>query len=141
MDPSWQDRGWRFVADMNGDGVVTTGDVRLWAEWLYFLPGDAAIAQLGATPLAAFLGLTPASFGGGSSAAISAAGWLLAVAAVRYLCGFLIDCVDPTYRQQRREQRAARRERKRRSRLMRKPQRVLRRTAPLPVEERREPRL
>jgi hypothetical protein len=137
----WQHRQWRFLADMNGDGVVTTTDVPLWAEWFFFLPGDSVIAQFGSTPFGRFLELTPASFGSATSAAISAPVWLLAISAAFCLPGFVLDIFDPTYRQQKREQREAQRARKRRERLTRrKPPRFFRRHSELPVEERREPR-
>lgn len=138
----WQLRHWRFKADMNGDGVVTSADVPHWAQWLFLLPGDAAIALFGATPLGRFFELTPASIGGPISAGISAALWVLALITAFYVPRFFVDIVDPTSRQQRLEQRRAERARKRRERLARrKPLRFsFRRAAPLRVEERREPR-
>ena len=137
----WQYRQWRFPADMSGDGVVTSGDVRLWAEWLFFIPGDAVIALIGPMPFGHFLELTPASFGSTTSALISAAVWLLAIYAAVCLPGFFMDLVDPTHRQQKREWRQAQRARKQRARLMhREPQRFSRREGGPHVEPRREPR-
>jgi hypothetical protein len=140
----WQYRQWRFNTDMSGDGLVTASDVPLWAEWIFYLPGDAFIAQFGDGRLGRFLELAPTSFGTPTSAALSVAGWLLALLALFYLPRFFIDIFDPTSRQQRIEERRAKRERKRRERLARrKPQRLqfaFRRAAPLPIEERREPR-
>lgn len=132
MQAWWQYRQWRFLADMNGDGVVTSSDVPLWVEWFFFLPGDGVIAQFGSTPFGRFLELTPASFGSMTSAVISAAVWLLAMMAAFRLPIFLIDILDPTYRQQKREHRQAQRARRR--------PRFLRRHSALRVEERREPR-
>jgi hypothetical protein len=140
----WQYRQWRFNADMTGDGLVTPSDVPLWGEWLFYLPGDALIALFGDSRFGRFLELTPASLGTPTSAALSLAGWLVALIAVVYLPRLFIDILDPTSRQQRIEARRAKRERKRRERLARrKPLRLyfgFRRVAPLPVEERREPR-
>ena len=65
-------RMWAFVADMNGDGVVTISDVWLWFEWLYFYPGDGVVWVVGtALPAAArFLEVTPASYGAASGSGI-----------------------------------------------------------------------
>ena len=134
----WEYRQWRFVADMNGDGVVSTSDLPLWGPWLFFWPGDAFIALFGGTSLGRFLELSPASFGSATSAALAAALWLLALAIAFYLPRFFVDIVDPTSRQERRERRAALRSRRRQARLAR---RRARRPAPPPsFEERREPR-
>jgi hypothetical protein len=141
--PWWQYRQWRFLADMNGDGLVTTSDALLWAQWFFFLPGDAFIAQFGTTPLGTFLEVTPASFGSMTSAALSAALWLLAIGAAFYVPRFFVDILDPTSRQQRRERRQARRAQRHAKRAQvrhPKPQRFVRRDGPLPFEERREPR-
>jgi hypothetical protein len=134
----WQYRQWKFNADMNGDGVVTRSDLPLCLEWLFYLPGDAAIALFGSTKLGRFFELTPGSFGSTSSAVVSAILWTLAPFAVAYLPRLFIDIDDPTSRQQRREQRRSARERRRSAerRSMRLP---FRRAAPLPVQERREP--
>jgi hypothetical protein len=59
----WQHRQWKFLADTNGDGVVTTADVPLWAQWFFFLPGDAVISQFGSTSLGRFLELTRRALG------------------------------------------------------------------------------
>jgi hypothetical protein len=138
----WQYRQWRFNADMSGDGVVTAADVPLWAEWAFYLPGDAIIAQFGATAFGRVLELTPGSFGTEISAMLSAAAWLLALATLVYLPRLFVDIMDPTSRQERIERRRAERTRKRRERLARRraPRLHSRRVAPLPVEERREPR-
>jgi hypothetical protein len=101
----WHYRHWKFVADMNGDGTLSRSDVLLWAQWLYFMPGDAFIAQVGPTDLGRLLGLTQASFGGTMSACISGALWLLALLAVIYLRAWIIDAADPTYREHLRERR------------------------------------
>lgn len=143
MQDSWWDyRKWRFLADMNGDGIVSVRDVPHWAAWLFYLPGDAFIALFGTTRVGVFLELTPTSFGGSTSAMLSVALWLLAVAIALYLPRLFVDIVDPTSRQQRRERREARRDRKRQARLARRTA-----TRPLPkrqptlrYEERREPR-
>jgi len=136
----WEYRQWRFLADMNADGLVTASDVLLWAKWAYFVPGDALIAQFGTTPLGNFLELTPASFGSATSAALSAALWLLVLGLVVYLPRFFVDIVDPTSRQQRRERRQAQRLRRRQARSARRAQRRALRREPQGVEELREPR-
>ena len=73
-------------------------DANWWqsAQWLFFLPGEAFVAQFGRAELASYL------------AWISAGLWLLGFCAVYYVVGFAQDAVDPTYRQQRREGRQAR---------------------------------
>jgi hypothetical protein len=133
----WEYRQWRFLADMNADGMVTASDLPLWAKWAYFVPGDAFIAQFGTTRIGQFLELTPASLGSPTSAALSAVLWLLAVFVVFYVPRLFIDIVDPTSRQQRRERRQAQRARKRLARRAQRPQSVRRDDERL--EERREP--
>ena len=103
----WQYRQWRFVADMDRDGVVTLSDAGLWVQWMFFMPGDALIAAIGPTALGRELELTQASFGGTAAAVLSVLGWLLAACALFYLLCFLVDAIDPTYRTQRRERREA----------------------------------
>jgi hypothetical protein len=119
----WQYRKWKFVADMNGDGAVTSSDTSYWAHWLFFMPGDAVIAVIGPTTFGGFLDLTPVSFGSATSAWISAVVWVLGI----WAAYFFLDCADPTYRLQRRERRkaakAARREPLRRARHMGRKQR------------------
>lgn len=88
--------------------ALTSGEVVLWAQRVFFMPGDAFIVHLGPTQLGAYLGLTQASLGSATSAWISAALWLLAVWAVHLVFGLVVDTIDPTYRQQRREERRAR---------------------------------
>jgi hypothetical protein len=136
----WQYRQWKFVADMNGDGLVTSSDVPLWTHWCFFLPGDAFIAQFGTTRVGTFLEVTPASFGGTTSAVLSVALWLVAISAAFYIPRLFVDIVDPTSRQQRRERRVAQRVRKRTALTHPKPQRSVRHDRPLPFEERVEPR-
>ena len=109
----WQHREWRFVADMNRDGAVTMGDVELWWNWLFYLPGDALIAQLGPTALGRSLELTPASFASPLSALISAVLWLLAAWVLAHVPGVVQDVIDPTWRTQRREWRQAQARRQR----------------------------
>jgi len=94
---SWQYRPWK----------LPKGDFGDWAHWLYFMPGDALIALIGPTALGEFLELSPASFGSTTSAWLSALLWVCAICAAYYLYGFLLDCVDPTYRVQQRERRQA----------------------------------
>jgi hypothetical protein len=137
----WEYRQWRFLADMNADGMVTASDLPLWIKWWFFVPGDALIAQFGTTAFGRFLELTPASLGSPTAAALSAVLWLFAVAAVFYVPRFFIDIIDPTARQQRRERRQAQRVRRRQARLARRAQRRSRRREEPPLQERREPTL
>ena len=109
----WQGRQWRFIADMDKDGAIGPNDFVLWIQWLYFLPGDALIAVMGATGVAELAGLTQASMGSWPSAILSAAVWLLAIF---WLPRAIIDAADPTYR----ERQLARREAKARARVRRK---------------------
>ena len=127
----WQYRQWKLVSDMNGDGAVGASDALLWAQWLFHLPGDAFIAYYGPTELGRYLGLTQTSFGSATSAGLSAALWVLSVLAVLYLFGFLLDAIDPTYRQQQRESREARaRARREHKAQARTPQRRIEPTLP-----------
>ena len=123
----WQQRAWQLVGDMNGDGAVNMADAGLWAQSVFFLPGDALIAQFGPTELGRAIGLTQGSFGGAMSAGLSAALWTLGVLAVIYAFWFVLDAIDPTYRQQQREMRQARSQARRAaragSRQQREPQR------------------
>jgi len=68
-------RQWQFVADMNGDGLITISDVGLWFKWLYFWPGDAVIYALMETPLGRFFEVSPASYSGAASGIISLFVW------------------------------------------------------------------
>lgn len=138
----WEYRQWRFLADMNADGMVTASDLPLWAKWAYFVPGDAFIAQFGTSKIGQFLELTPASLGSPTSAALSAVLWLLALFVVFYVPRLFIDIVDPTSRQQRRERRQAQRARRTQARLARRTQRArLQRREDQRLQERREPTL
>ena len=103
----WQYRSWKIAADMNGDGAVTGVDYAAWAQFFYFLPGDAFIAQFGPTEVGRYLGLTQASFGSVTSALLSAVLWVLAFFVALYVFRFVLDAIDPTYRQQQREGREA----------------------------------
>jgi hypothetical protein len=44
LDPSaaWTFR-WIFVADMNGDGLITISDFWLWVKWVFYAPGDCIL--------------------------------------------------------------------------------------------------
>lgn len=85
----------------------TASDALLWLQWLFFLPGDAAIALIGPTSLGAMLQLTPASLGTGTAALLSVALWLLGIWLVFAAVRFVIDAIDPTFYEQRRERREA----------------------------------
>jgi hypothetical protein len=110
MQAAWlKYRQWRFVVDMNGDGRWTLGDVSWWAHWLLCMPGDALIALIGPTALGHFLALTPADIGSELSGWISAPLWIFGIC---YARDFVLDCADPTYRQQQHERREAEKQRR-----------------------------
>jgi hypothetical protein len=134
----WQYRQWVFRKDMNGDGAATASDVPLWAEWLFYWPGDALIAQFGETAFGRFLEVSPASFGSATSAALSVAGWVILVCLVLYLPRFFVDIVDPTSWQERRERREAQRARRRAARRGKRAQ-AAPPQQPGRLQERREP--
>ncbi len=77
-----------FTLDSNGDGQFTLADVfeRLWA--LFFLPGDLVLYVLlvYAAPLARWLELGPADYGGLVSAFLSAGAWfvMFTIASIAY---------------------------------------------------------
>jgi hypothetical protein len=77
-------REWSFVADMNGDGIVTVSDVWLWVKWLFFYPGDLLLQLIMSyTPaLATFFELAPSSFGGWGSGSISIFAWFVILLAI-----------------------------------------------------------
>ena len=68
-----------FASDMNADGTITISDVVLWLEHAYFLPGDSLLWFLDSylRPVARFLELSAASYGGLFSGVVSGLGWLL----------------------------------------------------------------
>src|SRR5260221_12640542 len=78
----------QLTLDANGDGQFTFADVfeRLWA--LFFLPGDLFLHVLltYAAPLARWLELGPADYGGLVSAFLSAGAWfgVFTIASVAY---------------------------------------------------------
>lgn len=78
-------RPWRFVADMNFDGLVTVSDTWLWFKWLYFYPGDLLLLGLmrGAAPVAIFFEISDGSFGGEFSGVVSFFAWLVVFILVR----------------------------------------------------------
>ena len=70
-------RLWKFVADMNGDGAVTFRDLPLWRDWIFYYPGDLLIAFVikYLPSLAAFLQWDVSTYGGVFSAVISFLFW------------------------------------------------------------------
>lgn len=72
-------RLWRFVGDMNFDGVVTISDIWAWFKWLYFYPGDGLIYLIiYFTPnLATFLEIDYRNYGGIFSGLISFVIWVI----------------------------------------------------------------
>lgn len=90
---------WRLLADRNADGTLTATDAQLWAEWLFYLPGETLLGTARAPE-------------------VSAAAWLVVLLATYFALIFLIDSFDPTFREQRRERRRALRDRRRHARDM-----------------------
>jgi len=62
-------------ADMTGDGIVTISDVVLWLQWLFALPGDAAVLAMAGTPVGTFFEVGRHSLGGNVSLGLSVAFW------------------------------------------------------------------
>jgi hypothetical protein len=75
-------------ADFNGDGQYTVADLVPWLEQAFFLPGDWLIWMLAAysPPVAEFLELGVADYGGVLSGFLSALAWLglIVVVAMSY---------------------------------------------------------
>lgn len=78
---------WFFARDMNCDGVFTISDVWLWAEWVFFLPGDWLLRVIMKNSETAmffervytFFEIAPVVYGGWFSGIISAIAWLIAI--------------------------------------------------------------
>lgn len=80
MYEDWgQYRLWDFMADMKSDGALTISDIWLWFKWLYFMPGDSLISNIGPTNLGRFLEMGPHSYGGFGSGVMSLFLWLLLI--------------------------------------------------------------
>ena len=79
---------WFIAKDMNCDGAFTISDIPLLSEWVVYLPGDLLLLFLmGRFPeIAAFLELTPASFGGWISLGISIIAWLFVCGLITVFC-------------------------------------------------------
>jgi hypothetical protein len=84
-------RVWTFHADMNGDGHLSVTDVWLWMKWLYFMPGDAAIAIFGPTSIGRFFELSHASFGGAGSGIFSFFMWPVILILIRNVFRFFLN--------------------------------------------------
>lgn len=80
----YDSRLWVFIADMNGDGVITIGDVWLWIKWLYFYPGDGLLygVMSGVPQIAKFFEITSSSYGGIFSGIFSLLAWLIVIGMV-----------------------------------------------------------
>ena len=75
-------RQWTPSIDMNFDGVFTIGDVGLWFNWLFFLPGDWVVRVCLElfTPLGTFFEMNPLdSYGGTFSGVFSGILWVLVI--------------------------------------------------------------
>ena len=69
----------RLLLDADADGQVDVAELWSWCGTLFFLPGDSLIYALAVylTPLAEFLGLDTADYGGVVSAFVSVSVWLV----------------------------------------------------------------
>ena len=65
----------RFVADLNGDGVFTVSDVGAWFNWVYFAPGDSIAILLLNSGLGNFLEISTDSINGLGSGVFSFFAW------------------------------------------------------------------
>ncbi len=72
-------RQWKFVVDMNFDGVVTIRDVMAWIGWLFYYPGDYAIFLLISKEpsLAQFFEINYGNYGGLLSLVLSLGVWVI----------------------------------------------------------------
>ena len=84
----WDER-WTFTADMNGDGAVNLSDLWLWAQWMFFAPGDLLllVCMKHFPGLALFLELDAASLSGPLSGTLFFCLALVAIALV--MLGFV----------------------------------------------------
>jgi hypothetical protein len=80
---AWDER-WRFVWDMNGDGVYTISDTLLVAKWLFFAPGDWFLLMVirHAPDMGVYFEITPKDLYGFGSGAISILCWMFVVGTV-----------------------------------------------------------
>ncbi len=80
-------RVWKFVPDINYDGVVTISDVWLWFKWLFFYPGDGLIyLMITKTPkVAQFLEISYKNYGGILSGVISFFSWIIFFILLKYV--------------------------------------------------------
>jgi hypothetical protein len=76
---NYDPRIWKFLADMNYDGLVTISDVWLWFKWLFFYPGDFIILYTIKilAPLATFFEISTDNYGGWLSGILSIISWLI----------------------------------------------------------------
>ena len=78
-------RLWGFIVDSNMDGDLGLVDVRLWAEWLFFWPGDFVINISIQSALLGFLGFNKSDFSGVKSFFISLVLWFQVYRYLRYV--------------------------------------------------------
>jgi hypothetical protein len=71
-------RLWKFVVDMNFDGLITFSDVWTWFKWLFFYPGDLILLTVITVfpELAQVFELGPDNYGGRLSGLISGVAWI-----------------------------------------------------------------
>jgi hypothetical protein len=91
---------WTWKRDINDDGKVTISDVVGWVKWVFYYPGDWVIDKLLKQngKAAAFLELTPDSYGGRISLIISLVGlplvvfaWIVVIGVPLMIFGMICD--------------------------------------------------
>lgn len=71
------DERFRFVADLNGDGIFTVSDVIAWFKWIYFAPGDFVLLHLLNTGFGRFFEISVQWINGWISGIFSFFAWML----------------------------------------------------------------
>jgi len=118
-------RQWDWIADINGDGLITISDTWKWISWLYYYPGDYLIKFLSTnkSSFATFFEISPVDYGGTFSFLVSAIVWgfsLLMVFGIALAVNeativipqSIKDFFNPSIRMKRKGERSDRREKK-----------------------------
>jgi hypothetical protein len=64
------------LLDIDHDGSLTLGDVWAGCKYIFFIPGDFAVAVVNGSPIGSSIGIASASAGGWASAVISLVVWI-----------------------------------------------------------------
>ena len=84
-------RNWHFRRDMNFDGHFTISDVWLFANSVYFYPGDFIIKSAIGTGIGKFFELSHKQYGGMLSAFISFVFWCFAITLIFFIYIYIRD--------------------------------------------------